>query len=354
MNKLSIILQGGGTKCAYQLSFLKNLQENNEFMENTQIDSIYGTSFGALVGYFYCIDRIDLLLKFFKELTDKSLKPWFNFFNIADYLKKIPIIGKLVDLITNMIWLLMSIKRKSFFDQYSSTGNLLYVKLNTIQEENLKKFNCCVYNITKQQTEYINGSHPLIKEYILASSALWIVFQPKLIRKLKCECVCNDECIGCSGCEYNDFKKNPTDQLLEEFCCTCQNINHKYNEYLDGGYMAPIPFIPEDNYTGKYLILTTKDLNKIIKKDLIFTNSGKHMFEYLDQMIAYLIEYNQYIELNHVNKDKYNRDDVILITYNSIHDDPTIVDQKIIEEYLTNGTELANEFLSNYLNNCNR
>src|SRR5438132_631200 len=106
MNSIRLILQGGGTRCAYQLSFLNKLLNNHEFINKFNIEEIYGTSFGALVGYFICIDRIDILLNFFKTLNQESLKPIFDLWGLNHYLKKIPFFGKIFNSINNIIWIL--------------------------------------------------------------------------------------------------------------------------------------------------------------------------------------------------------------------------------------------------------
>ena len=66
MEKVRIILSGGGTRCAYQLSFLEELMNNykNDAKDGI-IDKIYGTSFGALVGFFVCLGRYEDLYNFF-------------------------------------------------------------------------------------------------------------------------------------------------------------------------------------------------------------------------------------------------------------------------------------------------
>ena len=123
--------------------------------------------------------------------------------------------------------------------------------------DKLDKFTCCVYNVTNEQVEYINGNHPLIEDYIIASSALWIVYPPRTIKKFKFECSCDKNCIC-----YSTKKSN-----LFEYC-DCNEKNHRENEYIDGGILKPLPLIYDDNFEGSYLLLSTKNIDDIKKRKL--------------------------------------------------------------------------------------
>ncbi len=110
MDKLRIMFSGGGTRCAYQLAFCQYLFKNKKFNEKYIIDRLYGTSFGALVSFFICCNRYDLLNNFFLTLNDKGLKKWFDLWGYEDYLINIPILGKIIAIIINCSWLIKSIK----------------------------------------------------------------------------------------------------------------------------------------------------------------------------------------------------------------------------------------------------
>lgn len=324
MVPINIILQGGGTRCAYQVAFLKKILMNPEFQKKYIINQIYGTSFGALVGYFVCINRFDIIEKFFNNLDESSLKPWFNFFGLSKYLYKIPILGNILKYFIYAIWLLISVKKKSLFNQdIPLIQNIFDLNLNLEQQNNLANFRCCVYNITKQKTQYISGNHPCILDYIKASAALWILYPPKKIRQLKTECGCGPAC----SCGSDIF-------------CSCEI--HKYNEYLDGGLLRPIPF-PENN--NKNLILATENINKIKNQDYNFNNSGDNLFEYLDKIISFLVENIQFNYFsNHKILDNPNN---IFIGYNSGNNNPAILDRKTINKYILDGNNLADNFLAN-------
>lgn len=329
MTELNIILQGGGTRCAYQMSFLDVFIKNNT---KYKVGTVYGTSFGALVGYFFCIRRLDILYKFFLSLNEESLKKHFDFFGYGKYLIKIPIIGYFFEIIMNVIWLVQSIKHKSLYDQDKCINDLFNLTLSEPEKQNLNIFNCCVYNITKQRTEYINGSHPLIIDYILASSSLWILFKPRLIRQLKSECVCDEmcSCDSSDGIEY----------------CNCDNELHKFNEFMDGGLLKSIPYEHDSEYKGNYLILTTKNIHNIKNRKFIFNRSGSHLFEYLDNIITHLTEYVHHIEIEYINKDWYKQHNIHLINYDPGLVDPTIIDKEIIQSYIEDGKQLCLNYLT--------
>jgi predicted acylesterase/phospholipase RssA len=330
------------------MAFLNELIDNEKFKNNFHVDSIYGTSFGALVGYFFCINKLEILREFFMSLDENSLQPHFNFWGYGPLLKKVPVFGKLFEFCMDVVWLLKSVKEKSFFIQESTATELLktHSELTAEERKQLDKFYCCVYNITKQRIEYINGSHKLITEYMLASSALWILFKPRLIRQLKTECSCNNYC-KCNKVDKH-YQGGLTDVqpinaheypavLDNEELCTCEK--HQYNEYIDGGLLKSIPY--DSNFDGTRLVLTTRDIEKVAR-----LTTGKHLFEYLDNIISFLTEYNQSLDIQYVNKDWHKDSDVHLINYKSEHNNPAILNKKIIEGYIFDGQRLANEFLN--------
>jgi predicted acylesterase/phospholipase RssA len=337
--KLKIILQGGGTRCAYQMAFLKYLIDSKIFTQKYEVIEVYGTSFGALVGYFLCINRLDILHHFFLGLTLRNLKPWFDFWGVGYYLKKLPLLGNLIGILIDCIWILMSISKKSLFDQSDQINKLCQVTLSSEQKGNLHKFNCCVYNITQQKTEYIRGDHPYIVDYIKASSSLWLVFKPMNITRLKSECLCDQECL----CLKNEFN------LYEE--CNCLNLKHKHNEFMDGAIMTSIPLFLDleqsINSEFEYLILATKDIEQIEAHNFSFHESGNNLFEYLDHIITFLIDNHQYAILKYINKDWHRKENIKFINYKPKVIDPTIVNQEIIEQYILDGKKMAQEFISN-------
>jgi len=326
MIPLRIVLSGGGTKCAYQLTLLNNLLNNKLFNEKYKIDKIYGTSFGALVGFFLCIEQPEILKKFFLNINKKSLCPWFDLWGYDDYLQKIPIIGNwinnIIKSIIDSIWILISIQKKSLFQPINGFQLLNSITINNIQKNKLNKFYCCVYNITQQKYQYINGNHPLIKDYIIASSSIWLIFAPIKIRQLKLECICDHNC----NCFINKI-------IHPDYFCNCNKEEHQFNEFIDGGLTKLIPMEYDDVFDGLYYVIITKDINEIVNKKFHFNNTGNNLFEYLDKLITFLISNNMAIELNNTTSwyhKMYCRNNIKLINYPA-GDDPAILDKNKIQ-----------------------
>lgn len=337
MQQINIILQGGGTRCAYQMAFLNKILFDGNFKQQYKINNIFGTSFGALVGYFFCINRLDILNNFFMTLNENSLKPHFDLWGYANIIKKLPLIGKWLCKIIDIIWIMKSIINKSLYDQKNEIKKLFDVRLDEIQIKNLENYYCCVYNITKQKIEYINGKHPLLLDYVEASSSLWIVFKPKSIHQLKSECICTETC----NCYI-------TKTLYPNRFCDCMIDAHKKNEFMDGGILKPIPYEHnQENFNEKYLILTTKDIDRIANKNFLFNDTGNNLFEYLDNIITFLVEYHQYLNINYINKNWHKNENIYLINYKPKNNSPLVLDSEIIKEYISDGEILANDFLKN-------
>ncbi len=332
---IRFVLSGGGTKCAFHGAFLHRILHNPKFINKHYIDRIYGTSFGALIGFFVCLDRFDVIKDFFGNLNRDTLVPWFNCWGYGKYLKKIPLLGKMFGLIIDIIWLLISIKRKSLYSPIYGENILNSVSIDDKKsKKKLEKFYCCVYNVTQEKEQYVNGTHPLIKDYLLASSALWIVFPPRKIRQFKAECLCDELC----NCKKDD---------MEEFC-DCKNESHQYNEFIDGGVMKPIPMVLDNDFEGMYYVLTTKDVHSLASKDLQFNHTGKHLFEYLDKLISFLIDYHQHIEISHINKNWHEHHKINLINYKPKTRDPTNLEKEVIEQYIIDGMSVADELIKSF------
>ncbi len=338
---IRLVLAGGGTRCAFQLKFIERLFKDERYKETHEIDHIYGTSFGAFVGLFICIDRIDLIHDFFMNLNNNSLKPWFNLWGFDRYFRCLPIIGSFFGVLIDIVWLLISIKKKSMYSPSYGSDFLQLVDIHDEEtKEKLRNFSCCVYNVTKGRTEFINGTHVLIKDYIIASASLWIVFPPVTIRQLKTECVCSLS-LGCD-CQTD----------CESVFCTCANKTHQFNEYIDGGILKPIPLptlLHESSslFTGTYYVITTKNFYDIVNKDLKFNHTGSHLFDYLDKIINYLIDYVQHMEISYVSENWVSHKNVKLINYNLSSDvSPTILDKEIIQGYMRDGEKFAEQFLA--------
>ena len=140
MNKCRIILSGGGTKCCYQISFLRELLQSPKFRSRYDITEFYGTSFGALVGFCACLGEFDELTQFFKTLTKDSLVPWFNMWGSRDYINKIPLVGYVMSLTIDLIWIMTSIGKKGMYNPKPGEDFLNKISINS--DNNLKNFYC--------------------------------------------------------------------------------------------------------------------------------------------------------------------------------------------------------------------
>jgi predicted acylesterase/phospholipase RssA len=331
MKKIRLILSGGGTRCAYQLGFIENLYNNQLFITKHKIDEIYGTSFGAFVGFFICLERFDLINSFFSNMDEYSLKPCFDLWGLSKYIKKIPYVGNIFGTIIDIVWIIVGIQKKGLYTPSYGVNFLKNIELTEQDINKLSNYYCCVYNITKEKIEFINGTHLYIKDYLIASSALWIVFPPVKIPQLKSECVCDENCL-CWG----------TKQLYPDKKCNCLNKKHRINEFIDGGIIKQTPFIYDDKFDGTYLILNTKNMDDVIKKKLYF-NTGSHIFDYLDNLITFLIDNNQYYDIKYNNN--INNNNIKIINYISPTTSATNLDQVMISKFKSDGIELSDDFI---------
>ncbi len=341
MKKTKIVLAGGGSKCAYQVTFLEALLQSPEFQSKYEVEEIIGTSFGAIVGFFVCIGEYELIYRFFSQLNNDSLKPVFDLWGYASWLKAIPMIGNWLGYILDIMWIMVGIHKKGLYTPSNGMKLLdgINLQADNIQDK-LNKFTCCVYNVTLGKVEYIKGTHPLIKEYLIASSALWIVFPPQEINRLTVECICDSTC-------------NCSPELLY---CNCTNKMHRINEFIDGGVQMPVP-IPSallDEYDTnsindvEYFVLTTRDVYGLKECANDFVETGDNMFAYLDGVITFLVNQRQ---AQIVADTKWcERENVRLINYDPESTDPTNLDHETIMHYLADGLLLAYDAIQQLIN----
>ena len=350
--KCKLLLSGGGTKCCYQITMLRNIVNSKNYIENYNLTEIYGTSFGSLTGLCLCLKKYDELIEFFLTLTKSSLIPWFDLWGMDKYIRKIPIIGQILGIFIDMIWIMVSLSKKSLYNPI--IGMKFLESLEIDKEENRKKltnYYCCVYNVTRGYTQYINGLHPQIKEYIIASSSIWIIFPPVQIQMLSTECVCGKKC--------NCDKKSQY--------CTCTDPKHRYNEFIDGGILRPIPqlitplkrysdrgsqFTIDDKTVDDIFIFTTNGIPNIINPMFKNRDTGLHLFEYLDRIIGYMIDKNYAIDFKNV-VDIINGyrlyDNIKVVEYIPIINDLTNVNHEIIKKMLREGEHMSEDFIQTIL-----
>lgn len=177
--KINLFLSGGGTKCSFQVGFLERLVMTHQFRQRYTVGSIYCVSFGSLVGLFYVLDKLDRLKKLLLASNERTIEKVFDLWGLYHVIRKIPILGALLDL----IWLIKGIFMKGLYR--SSFGNAILDELfkdidrtDPVTIKKLSRFNCFVFNITKNCVERINGMNPRIREYIVASICCWGLFPP--------------------------------------------------------------------------------------------------------------------------------------------------------------------------------
>lgn len=331
---VNLYLCGGGVKCSYQATFLKELNKSHE------INNIISLSFGSLIGYSISLGYYDEIIEFCKTLTPDALVPCFKYYNnlnqLSVYCSKIPIIGlyvsKFINMIIKIIWIGFAMKKKGF---YVPTFGEHYLDKIIINKKNnlnkLSKFWCVVYNVTKNKIELVNGTHPLIEKYIVASCSLWVIFPPVKVQRLTSECDCDDNC----DCDKTNVY------------CNCTIENHKYNEYVDPGFILTIPYIDvniHDNHSDNNhnnqidMIFTSFDINNPNKT--IARNTGNNMIEYLNNLIGIASNMSQ---SNIINRWEI-KNETYVINYDPPVTNPTDINTHVIKKIMNDGNTLYDLF----------
>jgi predicted acylesterase/phospholipase RssA len=326
MKNIRLVLSGGGTRCAYQYKILEEFIMSDVYRD-VNIDSVIGTSFGAVVGLYFCLGEMESLEKLFLSMNQDSLVKCFDLWGYDKYIRGIPIIGDHIGSLIDVVWIIESIKRKGLYKP--NFGIEAFKSLDLTDKNKLKKFHCSVFNVTKSKLEFIRGDHPLIIDYIIASCALWLVFPPVEINRLITECDCNESC----HCHKDGSE-----------LCHCENLKHRSNEFIDIGFVDQVPFQYDQDFDGRYYVITTKDYNRLKNNDFKLDDTGKHLFDYLDRIISYQSDYIQSHRIN--NHECWNRPNVTVIDFNC--DSYDACDMKSISEYMHSGRSKS-EYLIDHI-----
>jgi len=178
---IKIILPGGGVKCAYQVGFLDELLNSDDFFNKYDVIEINGSSGGAIVGSYAATGQI----KYIEEIISKHNSiddvfiPWFD----IPYINKLHILHFIIKIIN----LFISVTKRSLFNPKKLYDSIDGLDIDVLKEQTynkiigLNKFNCVVTNLSDQKIEYINGSNIYIKDYIKASSTLWLLCPPYVL-----------------------------------------------------------------------------------------------------------------------------------------------------------------------------
>jgi len=147
--KIGLALSGGGALGYAHIGFLQAMGEYK-----FEVDVISGTSMGSIIGVLYCggFSPIEIL-----ELVDKE-----NMNRFLNVIRFNPSFGR------------------GFFT-HDKLSNALEKHLPHNDFSKLeKKFYCCVTNFNKATHKFV-GHGNLLKEYIIASASIPMIFEPKLV-----------------------------------------------------------------------------------------------------------------------------------------------------------------------------
>lgn len=230
--KIHFILPGGGVRGAFQAGFMYNLFKNyeNEF----NIARIDGTSVGSLNGF-------AIMNKKYENL--KNI--WLNIGNINDLFANWSdnyFIGKISSCIHGFY-------RNGIFSNNKIRENIIENSKDswhTFPEDYKKKYSCAVVNIHTASTEYVDGNHPDIVEYVTASASPWIISNPVQI----------NETVYTDGC------------LLETY--PIENIGKCDADItvIVGYDQEHIKFIPGDNYNILQYLANLIDISRFNSENI--------------------------------------------------------------------------------------
>jgi predicted acylesterase/phospholipase RssA len=238
MNIKHIVITGGGPSLIQCISAIRYLNEVN-VIDIDNIESIYGTSAGAIIGALLCM-RFD-----WDTIIDYILKrPWHEVFNlnaqnVLEAYQKKGLFNRIV--IEKMFHPLFLAKDISFDITLKSFYEYSKIELHVFAFE--------INNFVTEDISYL--THPNIKllDAILMSSSVPILVAPTFIEN-KCyvdggvcanyplePCITSgkniDEILGFRN-NYNDYKKKMIDvnsTLIDLMFCLCFNIfNHFMNQ----------------------------------------------------------------------------------------------------------------------------
>ena len=280
---VDVYLAGGGMKCVYQASFLKRLEAETE----VPINNVVGLSFGSVMGYGACTGRHEEIIEFCRSLSPANLVPCFDLWGYGKFVRSLPLVGRVLGSLLDIIWILNALRVKGLFRPTFGEGFLQRIAPTGSQSDKLRRFRCVVYNVTRARTEAIEGTHPLIADYIVASCSRWLIFPPRLIRRLRSECECGEQCAD-TGCGPYHGSHSPHDPPDPHDLCQCTHADHHSNEYIDAGFHGTIPYdlrsqIPAEQRSETELLLTTEDIRS--HQAETFT-TGTNLLEYLDNLVS--------------------------------------------------------------------
>lgn len=218
-------------------------------------DVIFHTSgFSSLMCYMFLLNKLHLYVPYILKLGIDGVSKFHTYRRIVLFLNRIPFgVGKYVILLIDIISVLINAFQGFIYTHDDFVRLINYVdrseQCNETPKKNkrrlLQKINVHVYNITTNRSEIVNGSHPLFKRYLLASLSRLTFFEPIKIQLLSNECRCDEDCTQCIK-----LRKNKSMIFVSpEGCdiCTCDNMSHRYNDYVDCDINGPFLIQKQNN-----------------------------------------------------------------------------------------------------------
>ena len=309
---IDIYLSGGGIKCAYQITLLEKLINDKWFCDHFTIRNIYCVSFGCFVGYALIMDNLQLLKKLFLAFDDNTLTKTFQLWGIH-----IPIIGKIINFISKIIWILYGFFNKGY---YTSTIGYKLIKAltNKSNESNIPKLNCYVFNVSKNKLELINGMDKYFPDYVIASCSCWGLFKPIFI----------------NGSEYIDggiIQVHPFVNL-EQGGFGFGFGSGSSLETSPGFGSSPNPTQPIR------LLLSTTNLDNL---NNIKLDTGTNILEYMSNLISFLIDKNMF----QISRLWYGPNNII-VNYDPPIKLPHIINNDKIKQMFADGEVLGAQVLT--------
>lgn len=279
MEKIGLVLSGGGAKGAYEIGVYKALKKLNK-----QIDIVTGTSIGAINGMFIAQKDLKGALKLWKHLSFKTIYDEDEFTALEnDKLSKI-----YVEYAKNFVneGGLDIYKLQNIFDEYFKPKTFFSSKIN---------YGLVTYNLSKNKPilktkKDLNQSN--VKDYVLASASCYPAFKPYLI---------NNE-LYIDGGYYDNLPINLAIEMgaTEIIAVDLRAIGFKKalkNKAVDITYIIP------RNKIGSFLVFDKNQAKKSIK---LGYNDTMKKFGKLDGNIFTFRKYNL---INNYNKyiDNYEK-----------------------------------------------
>jgi predicted acylesterase/phospholipase RssA len=285
-----LVLSGGGPTMIQTLGSIEHLQDNN-FIHMDNIETIYGTSAGAIVGTLLCL-KYD-----WETINDYIIKrPWHDLFQIK--------VQNIFDAYTKKGIFDIQIIEKCFKPLFDAKDIPLNIKLDefyNLSKIELHFFTFEVNEFSLLDISYITHPKLLLTQAILMTCAIPVLITPLL----------------------NDNK--------------C---------YIDGGLVC--------NYPLKYCVESGKNVDEILgfKNNYNYNNTSyiNNESTILDLILSILFKTIYTLGLQHVEpKIKYEVIcDTDLLTFQFLRTSLTSLDTR--KELLKSGIETAKLFLSNLQN----